>query len=66
MNFDSNIQRAEVMLMHTMKVQFPDLHDQFKNDKAFIIMTSKIGEVLEIELVELYVKRLAGPMITVR
>jgi len=28
-------------------------------------MTSKIGEVLEIELVELYVKRFARPMITV-
>jgi hypothetical protein len=63
-NFDSNTQKAEVMLMHTMKVQFPDLHEQFKNDKALIIMTSKIGEVLEIELVELYVKRLVGPMIT--
>jgi len=28
-------------------------------------MTSKIGEVMEIELVELYVKRLTWPMITV-
>jgi len=36
-----------------------------RTTKALIIMTSKIGEVLEIELVELYVKRLTGPMIMV-
>jgi hypothetical protein len=64
-NFNSNAQGAEVMLMHTMKVQFPDLHEQFRNDKALTIMASKIGEVLEIELVESYVKRHAGPMIMV-
>jgi hypothetical protein len=57
-NFDSNAQGAEAMFTHTVKVQFPDLHEQFRNKKALTIMTSKIGKVLEIELVESYVKRL--------
>ncbi len=51
--------------MHIVKAQFPDLHEQFKNDKAFTIMASKIGKVLEIEPVESYMKRPVGPMITV-
>jgi hypothetical protein len=42
-----------------------DLHEQFKNEKTFTIMVSKIGVVLEIEPTESYVKRLVGPMITV-
>jgi len=64
-NFDSNIQGVEVMLTHKVKVQFPNLHEQFRNDKALTIMASKIGEVLEIEPVESYVKRPARRMITV-
>jgi len=64
-NFDSNVQGVEAMFMHEVKVQFPNLHEQFKNDKALTIMASKIGEVMEIELVELYMKRHAGLMITV-
>jgi hypothetical protein len=63
-NFDSNAQEAEAMLTHMVKVKFLDLHEQFKNDKAFTIMASKIGDVLEIELAESYVKRPATPMIT--
>jgi hypothetical protein len=47
------------------KVQFPNLHEQFRNDKILTIMASKIGEVLKVKPVELYVKRLARPMITV-
>jgi len=65
LNFNSNTQRPEVMLTHIVKVSFPNLHEQFKNDKTFTIMTSKIGKVMEIELVELYVKKLVGLMITV-
>jgi hypothetical protein len=64
-NFDSNTQRAKAMLTHTVKVQFLDLHEQYKNDKAFTIMASKIGEVLEIEPIESYVKRHVRPMIMV-
>ncbi len=51
--------------MHTMKVQFPNLHEQFKNDKALIIMARKIGDVLEIEPMKSYVKRPTWPMIMV-
>jgi hypothetical protein len=65
LNFDSNAQGAEAMFTHTVKVQFPDLHEQFKNNKAFTIMASKIGKVLEIEPMESYVKRPARSMITV-
>jgi len=64
-NFDSNVQGVDAMLTHAVKVQCPNLHEQFRNDKAFTIMASKIGEVMEIELVELYMKRHAGLMITV-
>ncbi len=53
------------MFTHTVKVQFLVFHEQFRNDKALTIMASKIGEVLEIEPVESYVKRHVGPMITV-
>jgi hypothetical protein len=64
-NFDSNVQGVEAMFTHTMKVQFPNLHDQFKNNKVLTIMASKIGEVLDIKPVESYVKRPTWPMITV-
>ncbi len=50
---------------HTRKVKLPKLHEQFRNNKAFTIMASKIGEVVEIKLVESYVKRPVRPMITV-
>jgi hypothetical protein len=52
--------------MHAIKVQFPDLHEQFRNTRALTIMASKIGEVLEIETVDSYIKRPAGPMITIK
>jgi hypothetical protein len=45
-NFDASSQGAEAQLTHTIKVQFPDLHEQFRNTKALTIMASKIGEVL--------------------
>lgn len=51
--------------MHTIKVQFPDLHEQFRNAKALTIMASKLGVVLEIETTESYIKRPAGPMVKV-
>jgi hypothetical protein len=51
--------------MHTIKVQFPDLHEQFRNAKALTIMASKLGEVLNIKTADSYIKRLAGPMVTV-
>jgi hypothetical protein len=64
-NFDTSVQGAETLLSHTIKFQFPNLHEQFKNTKALTIMANKIGEVLEIELEDSYIKRPAGPMITV-
>ncbi len=65
-NFDANVQRAETLLSHTIKVQFPNLHEQFKNTKALPIMANKIGEVLEIELEDLYIKRPTDLMIMVK
>ncbi len=64
-NFDASVQGAETLLSHTIKVQFPNLHEQFRNTKALTIMANKIGEVLEIEPKDSYIKRPAGPMIIV-
>ncbi|CAK9271837.1 unnamed protein product [Sphagnum jensenii] len=64
-NFDANAQGVEALLTHTVKVQFPDLHEQFRNERALTIMASKLGEVLEIEAADSYIKRPAGPMVTI-
>jgi hypothetical protein len=64
-NFDANAQRAETLLTHRIKVQFLDLHEQFRNAKALTIMASKLGEVLDIEVADSYIKRLTGPMVMV-
>ncbi len=64
-NFDANAQGAEAQLTHAIKVQFPNLHEEFKNTKALTLMASKLGEVLEIEAADSYIKRPAGPMITI-
>jgi len=65
LDFDASVQRTEALLTHTIKVQFPDLHEQFRNVKAFTIMASKLDEVLDIEATDFYIKRPAGPMATV-
>jgi hypothetical protein len=41
------------------------LHEQFKNAKALTIMASKLGEVLDIEAEDSYIKRPVGPMVMV-
>ncbi len=64
-NFNASSQGAEAQLTHAIKVQFLDLHEQFRNTKALTIMANKIGEVLEIEPAESYIKRPAGPLITI-
>jgi hypothetical protein len=64
-NFRPNEQGAESLLMHCVKVQFPDLHVQFRSAKALTIMASSIGEVLDIESPDSYIKRLARPMVTI-
>jgi hypothetical protein len=46
-------------------VQFPDLHEEFKNTRALTLMASKLGEVLEIEAADSYIKRLARPTVTI-
>jgi hypothetical protein len=64
-DFDANAQGVEALLTHTIKVQFLDLHEQFRNAKSLTIMVSKLGEVLDIEVVDSYIKRPAGPMVTI-
>jgi hypothetical protein len=64
-NFDASSQGAEAQLTHAIKVQFPDLHEEFKNTRALTRMASKLGKVLEIEAADSYIKRPAGPMITI-
>ncbi len=64
-DFDASAQGAKALLTHTIKIQFPDLHEQFRNAKALTIMASKIGEVLDIKAADSYIKRPAGPMVTV-
>jgi len=56
---------VEAFFTHAIKVQFPDLHEQFRNKRALIIMASKLGEVLDIEAADSYIKRSAGPMVTI-
>jgi hypothetical protein len=63
--FRSNEHGAETLLTHSIKVQFPDLHVQLHTEKALTIMASSIGEVLDIESPDSYIKRPAGPMVTV-
>jgi len=65
-NFDASAQGAKALLTHIIKVQFPNLHEQFRNEKAFNIMASKLGEVLNIEAADSYMKSLAGPMVTIQ
>jgi hypothetical protein len=64
-NFRPNEQGAEKFLTHSIKVQFPDLHAQFCSVKALTIMASSIEEVLDIESPDSYIKRPAGPMVTI-
>jgi len=64
-NFDASSQGAEAQLTLAIKVQFFDVHEQFRNTKALTIMANKIGEVLEIEPAESYIKRPAGSLITI-
>ncbi len=33
-NFDANSQGAETLLTHTIKIQFPNLHEQFRNTRC--------------------------------
>jgi hypothetical protein len=63
--FRPNEHGAKMLLTHSIKVQFPDLHVQLCTEKALTIMASSIGEVLDIESPDSYIKRPAGPMVTV-
>jgi hypothetical protein len=64
-NFRPNEQGAKTLLTHSVKVQFLDLHIQFRTTKALTIMASSIGGVLDIKSPDSYIKRPARPMITV-
>jgi hypothetical protein len=59
------VQGAEALLSHSIKVQFSDLHEQFRNTKALTVIANTISEVLEIKAADSYMKRPAGPMIIV-
>ncbi len=63
-DFKPNEQGAKMFFTHSIKVQFPDLHVQFRTARALTIMANSIGEVLDIESPESYIKRPVGPMIT--
>ncbi|CAK9254738.1 unnamed protein product [Sphagnum jensenii] len=63
--FRPNEHGAEMLLTHSIKVQFPDCHVQLRTEKALTIMASSIGDVLDIESPDSYIKRPAGPMVTV-
>jgi len=63
--FRPNEHGAKMLLTHCIKVQFPNLHVQLCTEKALTIMASSIGEVLDIESSDSYIKRPAGPMVTV-
>ncbi len=65
LDFDASVHGSESLLTHSIKVQFLDLHEQFRNAKALTILASKLGEVLDIEATDSYIKRPAGPMVTV-
>jgi hypothetical protein len=64
-DFDASAQGSEALLTHSIKVQFPDIHEEFRNPKALTMLASKVGEVLDIEPADSYIKRPAGPMVTV-
>jgi len=63
--FRPNEHGVEMLLTHSIKVQFPDLHVQLRTEKALTIMASSIGDVLDIESPDSYIKRPVGPMVTV-
>ncbi|CAM6017309.1 unnamed protein product [Sphagnum balticum] len=65
LDFDASAQGAEALLTHTIKVQFLDLHEQFRNAKVLTIMASKLGEVLDIKVADSYIKSPVGPMVTI-
>jgi len=65
LHFDTSSQGVETQLMHAINMQFPDLHEEFKNTRALTLMASLLGEVLEIEAADSYIKRPAGPMVTI-
>jgi hypothetical protein len=64
-NFDASVQGMEALFTHTIKIQFPDLHEQFRNARVLTIMASKLGEVLDIEVADSYMKKPVGPMVTI-
>jgi len=59
--FRPNESGAEKLLTHSIKMQFPDLHVQLRTVEVLTIMASNIGEVLDIESPDSYIKRPAGP-----
>jgi hypothetical protein len=64
-NFDASAQGVEALLTHMIKIQFPDLHEQFRNVRALTIMASKLGKVPDIEVADSYMKKPASPMVTI-
>ncbi len=63
--FKPNEHGVEKLLTHSIKVQFPDLHVQLRTKNALTIMASSIGDVLDIESPNSYIKKPVGPMVTI-
>ncbi|CAK9233703.1 unnamed protein product [Sphagnum troendelagicum] len=63
--FSPNELGAEKLLTHSIKMQFSDLHVQLHTVEVLTIMASSIGDVLDIESPDSYIKRPARPMVTV-
>ncbi len=54
--FNPSAPRAKRTLSNTYKAQFLDMNDIFFNKRDLTTMASSIGEVLEIEAMDMYIK----------
>jgi hypothetical protein len=64
--FDVAIHGAKFFLFHMVEDQLPYLDYQFYNTKTLKYLANKIGEVLDNELLNSYIKRLAIVLFTNR
>jgi hypothetical protein len=64
-HFNIVVQGAEQMLSHAIKVQFPNLNFQFCNVEDLTLLVGIIGDILEVEKPNSYIKRPIEPMVTI-
>jgi hypothetical protein len=65
-HFDVAFHGTKFFLSHMVEVQLLYLNYQFYNNKIFTYLASKIGEVLDNELFNSYIKRLVIGLFTNR